>query len=50
MNRSFIEIPSFRTEWKNMGLTDNDLLRLQQTLLADPKIGKVKAEACVSYM
>ena len=41
MNRSFIEIPSFRTEWKNMGLTDNDLLRLQQTLLADPKIGKV---------
>lgn len=41
MNRSFIEIPSFRDNWENLGLNDNDFRRLQAILLADPKIGAV---------
>ena len=41
MTRLFVELPSFRTEWKAMGLTDEDLKRLQEELLANPKIGAV---------
>ena len=36
MTRIFVELPSFRTEWKKMGLTEADLLRLQEELLANP--------------
>ena len=39
MTRLFVELPSFRAEWKAMGLTDDDLLRLQQELLANPSAG-----------
>ena len=39
MTRIFVELPSFRTEWKKMGLTDADLLRLQEELLANPEVG-----------
>lgn len=39
MNRAFIEIPSFRDDWENLGLNDDDFRRLQSILLADPKIG-----------
>lgn len=39
VTRLFVELPSFRAEWKAMGLTDDDLLRLQQELLANPAVG-----------
>ena len=41
MTRLFIELPSFRSEWKSMGLTDTDLRRLQEQLLANPAAGSV---------
>ncbi len=41
MTRSFIELPLFRSRWKDLGLTDDDLRRLQIELLADPKVGDV---------
>lgn len=41
MKRIFIELPIFRSRWKAMGLTDDDLARLQRELLEDPKIGPV---------
>ena len=41
MTRIFVELPSFRSEWKAMGLTDAELLRLQQELLANPTVGSV---------
>ena len=41
MTRTFVELPVFRSRWKALGLDDNDLRRLQEELLADPKAGAV---------
>ncbi len=41
MTRIFVELPSFRNEWKALGLTDTDLRRLQEELLANPQLGSV---------
>lgn len=41
MKRSFIELPIFRARWEALGLNEEDLLRLQIELLADPKVGDV---------
>ena len=41
MKRIFVELPIFRARWKDMGLTDDDLARLQRELLEDPKVGPV---------
>ena len=41
MTRSFVELPLFRARWKDLGLTDTDLIRLQMELLSDPKVGDV---------
>ena len=41
MTRIFVELPIFRSRWKSLGLNDSDLRRLQEELLADPKIGDV---------
>lgn len=41
MTRTFVELPLFRSKWKDLGLNDNDLRRLQEEILADPKIGSV---------
>ena len=41
MTRIFVELPIFRSRWKDLGLNDSDLRRLQEELLADPKIGDV---------
>ena len=41
MMREFVELPFFRSKWKAMGLNDDDLRRLQEELLIDPKIGTV---------
>ncbi len=41
MTRTFVELPIFRARWKEIGLNDKDLMRLQEELLADPKVGAV---------
>lgn len=41
MTRVFVELPSFRNEWKSLGLTDADLRRLQEELLANPQVGNL---------
>ena len=41
MTRTFVELPLFRARWEDLGLTDQDLVRLQEELLADPKVGDV---------
>ena len=41
MTRTFVELPIFRSRWKKLGLNDDDLRRLQEELLADPKVGAV---------
>lgn len=41
MKRTFVELPIFISKWKSLGLDDKDLRKLQEQLLADPKIGNV---------
>ena len=41
MTRVFVELPSFRNAWRSLELTDGDLRRLQEELLADPQRGNV---------
>ena len=41
MIRTFIEVPLFTRRWKELGLNDDDLLRLQIMLLKDPQSGPV---------
>lgn len=41
IRREFIELPIFLKRWKELGLDDEDLFRLQKELFDDPKIGKV---------
>ncbi|HIZ72304.1 MAG TPA: type II toxin-antitoxin system RelE/ParE family toxin [Candidatus Gallimonas intestinavium] len=41
MKRSFIELPIFKSRWESLDLNEEDLLRLQIELLADPKVGNV---------
>ena len=41
MTRTFVELPIFRSRWKELGLNDDDLRRLQEELLADPKVGAI---------
>ncbi len=39
MNRTFIEVPTFTKKWHELGLTDEDLRNLENTLLENPKAG-----------
>ena len=41
MKRTFVELPIFSSRWKDLGLDDKDLLRLQTELLENPKVGAV---------
>ena len=41
MTRVFVELPLFRSKWKALGLNDDDLKRLQEEILLDPKTGAV---------
>jgi len=41
VKRIFVELPIFRSRWKDLGLGEEDLLRLQNELLEDPKVGAV---------
>lgn len=40
MKRTFKEVASFTKKWQALGLTDEDLRRLENILLEDPKTGK----------
>ncbi|MBR0512034.1 MAG: addiction module toxin RelE, partial [Ruminococcus sp.] len=37
MERTFIEVPSFTKKWYALGLTNDDLIALQNAILQDPK-------------
>ena len=39
MKRQFIETTIFSKRWKELGLTDDDLLKLQSHLMKNPDIG-----------
>ena len=41
MVRTFIEVPLFTKRWKEIGLSDDELLALQIMLLKDPESGPV---------
>ena len=41
MIREFVMLPEFDRQWKSMGLNDDDLKELQETLLKNPNAGKV---------
>ena len=41
LKREFVELPIFSRRWKDLGLDDKDLLRLQKELLENPKAGTV---------
>ena len=44
MTRTFVELPIFRAKWKALGLREDELKRLQEELLPDPKLGAVMKE------
>jgi len=41
MTREFVMMPEFDRQWKDMGLGDDELRQLQETLLQNPKAGDV---------
>lgn len=41
MTRRFVMLSTFEKQWEKIGLNDNDLSRLQQQILQDPKAGDV---------
>jgi hypothetical protein len=41
MIRTFIEVPLFSKRWKEIGLGDDELIKLQVMLLKDPESGPV---------
>jgi hypothetical protein len=41
MTREFIMMPEFDHQWQKLGLGDNELRQLQETLLQNPKAGPV---------
>ena len=41
MIRTFIEVPLFSKRWKEIGLGDDELMKLQVMLLKDPESGPV---------
>ena len=41
MTREFVMMPEFDRQWQKLGLDDAELRQLQETLLENPKSGKV---------
>ena len=41
MTRSFIQTTGFLASWKKMGLSDDDLCRLEVEIMKKPDVGKV---------
>ena len=39
MQRTFVMLPEFDRRWKDMGLDDDDLRRLENQILQDPEAG-----------
>lgn len=39
MNRTFIEVPMFTKKWQELGLTDEELRKLENVLIENPKAG-----------
>ena len=39
LDRTFIELPSFKATWKNLGLNDEDLQELQNLIISNPSLG-----------
>ena len=44
MQRTFIILPEFDKNWKSMGLSDEDLRRLENLILQDPEAAYPKNE------
>ena len=44
MTREFVELPGFRSDWKELSMTDADLKRLQHELLMNPEVGAIMQE------
>ena len=44
MTREFVELPGLRSDWKELGMTDADLKRLQHELLMNPEVGAIMQE------
>ena len=40
-SREFIALPSFLAKWHRIGFTEDDMLRLEKELAANPKVGAV---------
>lgn len=40
-SREFIRLPSFDAKWEKIGLSEDDMIRLENELLANPKVGTV---------
>jgi len=41
MTREFVMLPEFDRQWQKLGLSDDELRQLQETLLQNPKAGDV---------
>ena len=41
MNRTFMFTSHFVREWTRLGFTDDDQIRLEQTIINNPKLGNV---------
>lgn len=41
MTRTFIQVAEFTKNWEHIGLTDDDLRRLELEILKNPKVGPV---------
>ena len=39
MTREFVMLPEFDRQWQKLGLGDDELRQLQETLLQNPKAG-----------
>ena len=40
-SREFIALPSFLSKWRRIGFTEDDMIRLERELAANPKVGAV---------
>ena len=41
LSRAFIALPSFLIKWSKIGFLEDDMIRLENELLANPKVGAV---------
>lgn len=41
MTRTFIETDEFTRKWEQLGLTDEDLRKIENNILENPQIGKI---------